>query len=68
MATLATAERKYADKTKVMARNYFEGVGAFLGASSDAVSRSGPGQNYAGKVKPELAAKWARNLRAAFGV
>lgn len=67
MATLESAKRKYANAIRNMPSNYNEGMGGFLGISPSAVSSSGPGLAYAGKIRPGLEEKWETRLRQAFG-
>ena len=64
MATLATAQEKYAQKARVMPANYVAAMSQFIGKD---ISGSLPARAYAAKVNPAAAQKWANNLRNAFG-
>jgi len=63
MATIESAQRKYAEKAPHMANNYVAGMSRFLGFD---VSGSTHVAAYREKIGPETAAKWAANLKAAF--
>lgn len=65
MADINTAQEKYRSKVGQMERNYAAGMSRFFGQD---VSGSLPVRNYKGAINDASAAKWASNMRGAFGI
>lgn len=63
MATIQSAGEKYLRKQGAMKANYSAAMSAFIGRD---VSSSAPVRDYGNAINANSAAKWARNLDAAF--